>query len=52
MSSFLERRRKKDKQANWIFLLLGIIFIAGATYLAYVNFIDVELSKDDGCPVN
>ena len=52
MSSFLERKRQKDKQANWIFLLLVIIFIAGASYLAYVNFTAVELSKNDGCPVN
>lgn len=51
MSSFLERRRKKDKQANWIFLLLAIIFITSGFYLGYVNYTAVELSKIDGCPV-
>ncbi len=49
MSNFLERKRKKDKQANWIFLLIFLIFLAGGGYLIYQTMTKIVLS-DNGCP--
>ena len=37
MSNFLERKKKKDSQANWIFILLSLVLIAGGAYLIYIN---------------
>ena len=51
MSSFLERKKKKDSQANWIFVLLFLVLIAGGSYLAYINLTEIKLSDKDGCPI-
>lgn len=51
MSSFLDRKKKKDNQANWIFLGLAIILIIFVGYFFYKNLTFVKLSEeDDGCP--
>ena len=51
MSNFLERKKKKDSQANWIFILLFMVLIAGGAYLTYINLTEVKLSENDGCPI-
>ena len=51
MSSFLERKKKKDSQANWIIIFLFLILVVGGSYLTYINFTEIKLSENDGCPV-
>ena len=51
MSSFLERKKKKDNQANWIFFFLIIIILVVGGYFIYLSYTKVELSSKDGCPI-
>ena len=50
MSSFLDRKKKKDKQANWIFFALVLVLIVFVAYFSYKIISFVELSEEDGCP--
>jgi len=50
MSSFLDRKKKKDSQANWIFFMLGIIIIAFIAYFSFRIMTQINLSEIDGCP--
>lgn len=51
MSSFLERKKKKDSQANWIIIFLILFLVAGGSYLTYINLTEIKLSENDGCPI-
>ena len=50
MSNFLDRKKSKDKQANWIFFALGIIVILCVIYFSYKIMTFIKLSEEDGCP--
>lgn len=51
MRNYSDRKKEKDKQANWIFLGLAIIIIIFVGYFSYKTFTFIELSEKDGCPV-